>query len=185
MTKNSITRSLFSSTFNCDHEIPKIRYLPTTSTILFFPRSTRRRRPTYLFVALSVMETPALLPQATVEFVGSRSTAKGCPTLTQGHVVGTISAARKPRSGLGLGHNGLGQSQNRLRTGGKDLQQAQRQHQEGQQQRNQWEPSAGWKALNPLCLEVRRQNPDNFHSWSPSSSNIAGRTWRTSVGASS
>ena len=144
------------------------------------PRSTRRRRPTYLYVDLSIMATHASPRMATVEFVESRSTARDRPTHIQGHVVGTISAARKPQI----------QSPPRTRSSGtrppgEDLQREQRQHQGGQQQRNQGEPSAGWKALNPLCLEVRRQSPDNFRSWSPSSSNMAGRMWRTSVGASS
>ena len=77
------------------------------------------------------MEIPASLLVATVEFVGSRSTAKGLPTPIQGLVVGTISVARKPQSDLGLGQKNLGQNQNPRRTGGKDLQPARRQHQQG------------------------------------------------------
>merc|ERR1712130_56487 len=149
----------------------------------------KRRRQTYLCEALSIMQHPASLRPATVEFVGSRSTARRQATLFLGHVAGTTSAARKHQSGLGLGQRGLGQNQNPPRIGGKELQQAQLQHlgeqQGGQQLGNQGVLCVGWKALNLLFLEVRRQSLGNFLSWSPLCTNAADRTLRTFVEASS
>ena len=150
-----------------------------------FPRLTRRRRRTYLCGVPSIMPHPALLVLASVEFVGSRSTARRQALLILGHVVGIMSAARKHHNVLGLRSHGLGQNQNQPRNGGKYLHLSQRWHQGGQQQRNREDLCAGWKGLNLLSLEDRRQSLDNFLLWSPSSANMAGTTLETFAGASS
>ena len=133
----------------------------------------------------------ALAQLVTVEFAGSRNTARGqvslilCRitiiiflgqvSLIHGPAVGATSVARKPQILV------LGPNQNPRRdTGGGDHHhpQPQRRRREQEQQRNRRELSVGSKARNHSSSEVRRRGPDNFLSWSPLFTRTD-ETWRT------